>query len=490
MTKTPQKEINRFKALAVFSDIAKKHPVSSWQIEGLDIWPIFKILIVFNISRRKIWSSKNNSPSLFRKISNKVKGALLSKPARQTVRLQSTDILFAAAQSHDVQFKGRLFNRFFEPLIEDSKLHTTYLQYCETEDSAFESRHYNQCAYASAYNTITNKKSTDDWWLLFQQLPFANQTMEWLQTELEYTPQQIRQTVNTCHSIASQAANLKVVLAQIRPKIIFILNYYGPQGLAFVHAARQLGIPSVDMQHGPQVMGNSGYTSWEEIPQNGYNVLPDTFWVWDEQSKQNIDQWANKSQAHKVVLGGNPWCDFWKVQIKDIQTTSNGILYSLQPIKTADLFPAQLTEFIRTATQYQWTLRYHPRQSVEQIQEIEQHLKQHGILKQVAIEDAVQTPLPLSIAKSKIGITNYSGVAIESADLGKQSIIIHPLGKISFSNLIAQGKAIYLNDLSQLQETVEQLMALPEDQQMTTGVSPQIFQQLIESAGLGIEGVV
>lgn len=479
MPDTNNNEINRFTALQVFSDIAKKYPVSSWQIEGMDIWPIFKILIVFNISSKKLWNQKKNDPSLLKKVSNKLSRLLTPKPSIKTTKLQKTDLLFVAAQSHDVQFKGRKFNRFFEPLIEGITQHTTYLQYCDTENSAFDKRYYNQCAYASAYNNTPASKSKEQWWAQFQQLPFAQEVMNWLDKELQFQPQDITRMVHNCQGIGKMASNMKTLLEELQPRMVFLLNYYGPKGLAFVHAAHQLGIPSVDMQHGPQVMGNSGYANWEEIPATGYNVLPNLFWVWDEQSKENIDHWANKTATHKALLGGNPWCDFWKGQLEHVETKDNSILYSLQPITTKELFPDYLIDFIQTETKYEWRLRYHPRQAADQIAEIESLLKQHGIFNRVTIEDAVNTPLPLSIVKSRIGVTNFSGVAIESADFGIPVIILHHLGEIAFSNLIKQEKAVYLKDTTQLKQVVQQLINQPIGETNNTRISQQVFDQLI-----------
>lgn len=479
MANTSNKEVNRFTALQVFSDIANTHPVNAWKIEGMDIWPIFKILIVFNISSKKLWNQKKSDPSLLKKISNKFNRILKPKPTKQKTILKPTDLLFVAAQSHDVQFKGRKFNRFFEPLIEGIEQHTTYLQYCDSEGSELDKRYYNQCGYASGYNTASANKSKEEWWKLFLQLPFAQEVMKWLDKELQFKPQDVTRMVHNCHGIGKMAANMKTVLEQTQPRMVFILNYYGPQGLAFVHAAHQLGIPSVDMQHGPQVMGNSGYANWDEIPATGYNVLPNLFWVWDEQSKQNIDHWANNTSSHKALLGGNPWCDFWKGQLEHVETEDNSILYSLQPITTKELFPDYLIDFIKTETDYKWRLRYHPRQASEQVAEIEAYLKQHGIFNRVTIEDALNTPLPLSIVKSRIGVTNFSGVAIESADFGIPVIILHPYGEIAFSNLIKQEKAVYLKDNAQLKEVVQQLMNQPIGETNNARMSQEVFDQLI-----------
>ncbi len=481
MSKPQNKEIDRFKALEVFSNIAKKYPVNKWQIDGVDIWPIFKILIVFEISSARFWNKKV-STSLLQRVVNKVSNILQKNKTKPIPSLKQTDILFFAARSHDVQYDNRLYNRFFEPLIENHPIHSTYLQYCNTENSEFDKRHFSQSAYLSSLKDITANYSVNEWWQLFLDLPNATDVIAWFEKELNYNESKIRKTINTCRTIANTAANIKHVLQQIKPKIVFVLNYYGPLGLAMVHAAKQLNIPSVDLQHGPQVMGNSGYANWEEIPVEGYNVLPDIFWNWDTLSQKNIDLWAKQTTAHRSLLGGNPWSDFWKKKLagKELETeTENRILYSLQPISTPRLFPEYLIDFIRAETQYSWTVRYHPRQSESQIQEIEKLLKQQGVFSLINFEDAVKTPLPLSIAKSKIGVTNYSGVAIELADFGKPSLIIHHLGEIAFSDLIEQGKAIYLNDKTELKSTIDRLIHHPTITNTSEGLSQKVFQALI-----------
>jgi len=234
------------------------------------------------------------------------------------------------------------------------------------------------------------------------------------------------------------------------------------------------------MQHGPQVMGNSGYANWEDLPQKGYNVLPDFYWVWDHQSKQNIDSWVDKTTRHKAILGGNPWCEYWNDQPSTIESTENEILYSLQPLPTEVLFPDFLVDFIKKEKSYAWKLRYHPRQQPLHIKEIETFLKQRNILDLLTIEDAIQTPLPLSITKAKVGITNYSGVVLEAAYFGKPSIILHPLGEIAFSQLIDDGKAVFLKDSSQLKSVLERLIN-HETTQVNHPLSKSIFTDLVKS---------
>jgi len=85
----------------------------------------------------------------------------------------------------------------------------------------------------------------------------------------------------------------------------------------------------------------------------------------------------------------------------------------------------------------------------------------------------------LSIAKSQIGVTNYSGVAIESADFGKPTIILHPYGEMAFSNLIGEGKAVYLSDQKQLKTLVNQLINKPLGTTSDPELSKQTFQKLI-----------
>lgn len=76
------------------------------------------------------------------------------------------------------------------------------------------------------------------------------------------------------------------VFKKLRPKVVFVPAFHMCPPL--ISAARELGILTVDIQHGIQVGWNPLYNDWNEAPSNGYRALPDYFMVWSSKEFENI----------------------------------------------------------------------------------------------------------------------------------------------------------------------------------------------------------
>lgn len=67
----------------------------------------------------------------------------------------------------------------------------------------------------------------------------------------------------------------KEILNKKKVKYVLIVNYYQSISHALIFAARELGIATIDVQHGNQV--SPYYHNWSIVPGDGYNTLPNFF---------------------------------------------------------------------------------------------------------------------------------------------------------------------------------------------------------------------
>ncbi|MBK6836157.1 MAG: hypothetical protein IPG89_18555 [Bacteroidetes bacterium] len=208
-------------------------------------------------------------------------------------------------------------------------------------------------------------------------------------------------------------------------------------------AANRLSIETFDMQHGAQTKTHLAYGSWSTVPIMGYDFLPRTYLCWDNHSEKAVLEWGAKNKLFKVLVTGNSWVDYWRN--KPSTYNENGfILYTLQPeiLSLEQSFPIELVEIIKSLN-YKWFVRLHPRQ-IKQKNEIQEFLKNKGILAQVNIDGATNTPLPLLLRNCLLHITNSSTCTIEASFFQKKTIIINEIGKLYYSELISEGKAVYI----------------------------------------------
>lgn len=96
-----------------------------------------------------------------------------------------------------------------------------------------------------------------------------------------------------------------------RPRLGFVANAGLPEQ-AFCLACREVGITSVELQHGVQGNLHPSYGSWFAVPHEGWETRARVFWSWDQESAAAINRWALcEPDRHVAVVGGDPWREMW-----------------------------------------------------------------------------------------------------------------------------------------------------------------------------------
>lgn len=154
------------------------------------------------------------------------------------------------------------------------------------------------------------------------------------------------------------------ILKKINPKVVLTTGFHraGPM----ISAAQELGIKSVDIQHGVQSGWNPIYNHWEEIPSKGYPSLPDVFAVWSKEDKEHISKVFKPSNYSGLQLG-YPWLsrqnDFVTHKIlNDLLVRINNydtvVLLTMQREKVVSKV---LKKLIKSNQQILWIVRSHPK---------------------------------------------------------------------------------------------------------------------------------
>ncbi len=121
------------------------------------------------------------------------------------------------------------------------------------------------------------------------------------------------------------------MFSKVQPEKIIFPGYYAWDNLyAAVFTANKLKIRTIDFQHGPQTNVHMVFSSWTKIPDGGYGIMPTEYWTWDENSKINIDKWAQKTSNVISKIVGQPYLEYWKQKNKDLVEEKKIVLYSLQ----------------------------------------------------------------------------------------------------------------------------------------------------------------
>ncbi len=442
-----------------FATIEQRFPVDKWVVDGVHIWPYIRIklyyemLTIGNTSKSKTKESigATNSSSFFKKLGtiSKLITAFFSLEFF-FLKLKNKKILFFGSHFHRVLQGNKYFNRFYDSIVEHHNL----------EDDVY------MVEFQRVYKNTYNQKAV---------IPLVKQLNNYkLLHKLKGKQKTINQSIsldgyeefsNMLSSLTIDSVSLKITKKDLlkwvkkinalkrfytrlykktKPSKIILLSYYGYDDLyAALLVANSLKIKTIDFQHGPQTNVHMAYTNWLKVPKHGFNIMPKEYWNWDENSKKNIDTWANKVDAINTMVFGQPYIAYWmKRQEKLNKTEEEVILYSMQT-SPLELFTPKLISLIKSS-KYMWIIRLHPRNNVC-IENIKEFLEKNKINSNIIIQDSIDEPLPQVLNRSVLHITNYSGCTLEANMMGVPTVLVHKVGLEMFNSYI-DDKTVYYMD--------------------------------------------
>lgn len=259
------------------------------------------------------------------------------------------------------------------------------------------------------------------------------------------------------------------IFSKCRPKLGILVCYYDTLGFAFDLACHNSKIKSMDVQHGVQGDYHVGYGRWESVPEVGYELLPDYFWLWSKYEKEAIDRWAFRVKRHNSIIGGNVLEEIWKKGKKDFvihydkimrntKASCKGkinMLFTAQGIIKEDVIKEILKAIKDTQELYNWWIRLHPRNRLAHTSEIKHILGQYGITR-YCLKMANEVPLYSILKVADIHLTSYSSVVCEAARFGVPSVVTSESSKILFPYEISTGLAKYASEHNEILEAIEE----------------------------------
>lgn len=256
------------------------------------------------------------------------------------------------------------------------------------------------------------------------------------------------------------------VLTVIQPKVVFLVCYYDPVEMGLISACRRLSIKTVDVQHGGQGKYHGMYTHWTRAFEEGYELLPDFFWVWGEKTKLNIQRFQPDGLRKNIpVVGGNLWLSQWMHTnryeevsdkyvdfVKMLGKYKKVILYTSHNI--AEPFLGCLLEAMRMSPDsWIWLIRLHPRLR-NQLAEIDNFLQTKG-LDNYEMRISTEISLYLLLKKVDYHLTCWSSVCYEALYFGVPTTIVHPNGATLYEEYIEKGIFTYAADVRELLSVIE-----------------------------------
>ncbi len=224
-------------------------------------------------------------------------------------------------------------------------------------------------------------------------------------------------------------------LRRSRPRLGFVASAGLPEQ-AFCLACRELGITSVEVQHGVQGDLHPSYGSWSAVPSEGWETRARVFWSWDEESAAAINRWAVRASDHHVaIIGGDPWREMGtggggdsgrrtEQLIAERKQAAGGERHILVTLTShGDAVPPAVLEAVRASpATWRYWFRLHPVNQAARGREARRILRPLGVDLEL-LEFATEAPLHALLRQMDGHLSvSLSTVVTEAAALGVASI--------------------------------------------------------------------
>ena len=226
----------------------------------------------------------------------------------------------------------------------------------------------------------------------------------------------------------------RIWLRQARPRLGFVANTGLPEQ-AFCLACHELGITSVEVQHGVQGDLHPSYGSWFAVPADGWETRARVFWSWDEESAAAINRWASCApDRHVAIVGGDPWREMWMDDgdlgrrsdrlVDERKRASGGERHILVTLSSqGEVIPAAVLEAVGSSPpEWRYWFRLHPVNQATRLQEARRMLGSvHADLELLTF--ATEVPLHALLRRMDAHLSvSLSTVITEAAAHGVASV--------------------------------------------------------------------
>ncbi|PWR72848.1 hypothetical protein [Methanospirillum lacunae] len=260
---------------------------------------------------------------------------------------------------------------------------------------------------------------------------------------------------------------------QIKPKIVFMSTYYNVAWMGAILAARKMNILTVDVQHGCQGKIHYMYSFWSKTPKEGYDLLPQFFWVWSEYFARVHREWIpSDCSKHKVIIGGHFWMYKWinsnfnhfnpecNLFFNELSSYEKIILVTVD-YTNPPILPHLLDAIKKTSGRWMWLIRLHPLLK-SNLYDFLNFFSSNGIVN-VEIEKTNTYPLYPLLEKVDHHVSYMSTVSFEAAAFEKPTTIIHNVGFVNMYKFIQSGNFSYADSSEELISSIEHPISDFED---------------------------
>lgn len=451
----------------VINCIERDYPVEEWVVDGLHVWPFLRINLNFDLYRayhatpvsagRQRFGTVPASGFRFLRSIAKFVYSVLSDGGKNGRIGKKASAVFLSDGVSFVRLDEYWFDKYCDPLIHlvrEKKKGGSLLLAIRHE---YLVPRFSKSVFIQPRLDLCKIRSK-----LFQGRIPESRMPQYERAVAAMKGSGLPARLPGTRQLVEQVSNLRLIsgwfkrtLGQTSPDVAFVVSYYGLEGMAFNVACRELGVPSVDLQHGLQGDLHAGYGRWEKVPSTGYEMLPSVFWCWSESELEAIEKWSSRVPSwHRVFVGGNIWLKQWLSPKEDFaagydrrirpvteaRPGAKRVLVTLQlGLAGEETLKPLLAAMKISGSEWHWWIRLHPCMLRER-QRIKDMLRYHGI-ESYELDMPSDLPLYAVLRHVDVHVTHSSSAVLEAETFKIPSVIFSEYGSEFFSGHIASSRA-------------------------------------------------
>lgn len=466
--------------IAFINCIEERFPVDQWQVDGLLIWPLLRIELCFRLDDFIVSSEAKPSRSLWTKVYGvaggwgKYLGAFLADHGHNESKDASAAgaVFLSHTTCRTFPVAGEWYDAFCAPvaeLLETLGLSRYVFEYAPRDEYRIPRRDRSRFIQPQlSWLAVRNQLMWPDARRFEGEESFREFAEFFRRSCPGVAPPDPVRVRKRASLIRATADYFKARLKRLSPRIGFVVTYYTNVGMAFCLACRELGIPSVDIQHGVQGELHPAYGRWHRVPAAGYDLLPSRFWCWSGDDARVISEWSGSvCRWHEPFVGGNPLLGLFQQDDNELVRQFDRRILSITPqeppslkvlvtLQTGRGVPELLREVMAAAPpSWFWWVRLHPAMMAER-EAIRDRLGEFPAHR-MNLDDATELPLYALLRHVDVHLTESSSTVIEADRFGVPSVICHETGEELFAGLVAAGSARVAYSRSDVLDAVEGL---------------------------------
>ena len=397
------------------------------KIKELNGWPIVRTVLYSILAEKGIKPEKPSSRSF---TSHQIRRQIIiscahyfskSRIPKRSKLNSDTEVVFLCRASHQVSIKGHTakFDRVLDPLFNELNKNKQCQMYVlgipKYKEYFFPKRHLARFGRfpAMEISGIVEsglKKELDSW-----QIDTNKFDESISRAEKDFS--------------AGYFCAKKLFKENTKMEFLFTSVWYAAETMGYIAAAREIGIKVVEVQHAAEIYNHVMYFDWTKTPDGGYELTPDRFMMWNDESSEIVNKSFAGGRKNTSVSIGYPWHDFYKFYGRvEIPPTSppeflKRVLFTLQTptFESKKRVPEFIIEYMqRDHSDVHFNFRCHPNDlnAQQEIKDLNRFNLKTKFEVTSGSEDLIE-----SLSRCNYHITAYSTVCYEAQIYGIPTLL-------------------------------------------------------------------